>query len=49
MAVIPWPRIWQFVGGASGWIRANMGLYLLLGPGVGGIVAGVVGLNEANR
>lgn len=37
----------QFVGGATGWTRANPALYLLLGPGIGGLVAGLVGFREA--
>jgi len=39
----------QFAGGTAGWIRANSGWYLLLGPGVGMIAAAIVGLNEASQ
>ncbi len=39
----------QFLGGVSGWIRANVGLYLLLGPGIGGLAAINAGLAEAQR
>lgn len=39
----------QVVGGATGWVRANTGMYVLLGPGIGGLVALVAGLLEAQN
>lgn len=39
----------QFFGGVAGWIRANPGLYFLLGPGFGGLAAAGAGFNEAGR
>lgn len=38
----------QFLGGANGWIQGNMAVYLLLGPGIGGIAAALAGLKEAS-
>lgn len=40
--------IGQFLGGANGWIRGNFGLYLLLGPGLGDLVAAYMGIKEAS-
>lgn len=37
----------QFVGGMSGWLRANTATYLMLGPGFGAYAAIVAGLKEA--
>jgi hypothetical protein len=37
----------QFLGGTVGWFRANTVLYLLLGPGIGGIAASITGVREA--
>ncbi len=39
----------QFLGGASGWIRANLGTYFILGPAIGGLVATGMGMKEAAR
>jgi hypothetical protein len=37
----------QLVGGIAGWMQGNYLAYLLLGPGVGGVVAFTAGLSEA--
>ena len=39
----------QFFGAMAGWVRANLGLYTFLGPGVGGAVAIVTGLEAAGE
>lgn len=38
----------QFFGGTSGWIQANGGAYMLLGPGIGGLFATYAGLKNAS-
>lgn len=40
--------IGQFLGGSVGWAQANFGLYLLLGPGIGGLAAFNAGLRNAS-
>lgn len=37
----------QFIGGATGWIEANLTTYLFLGPGIGGLAAINAGVRNA--
>jgi len=39
----------QFLGGATGWVVGNPVAYAILGPGIGGLVAVINGLQEAQR